>query len=104
MSFPQDWMASRRTCLLRYLVEVGGGALESVVAKAVLRVFDVNTRDDIRADLEHLKSQGCVADEWIGTGDGAGALRKVTITDRGEDAAYGRIEVPGVEKSRWKRA
>ena len=26
----------------------------------------------------------------------------VTITERGEDAAFGRVEVAGVERSRWK--
>ena len=99
MSFLEDWIASRRLFILRLLVEVNGTANEGVIYKAILNGgFARDSRDDIRQDLDHLKRNGCTTEEWLND-----SLRVVTLTERGEDAAYGRVEVAGVERSRWVR-
>lgn len=99
MSIKDDFDTSRRCWLLRLLIEVNGSANASVIYKAALHAgVGCNTRDDITEDLDHLKRHGCITDEWLD-----GAVRVATITDRGEDAAYGRVEIPGVDRSRWNR-
>ena len=99
MSFKDDWIASRRLFILRLLVEVGGAANEGVIYKAITKGgFAHDSRDDLRRDLDHLKAKGCTHEEWLND-----SLRVVTVTERGEDAAYGRVEVLGVETSRWDR-
>lgn len=98
-SFAEDWVKSRRQFILRLLVEIGGETSESNIYKACQRGgFSRDTRDDIRKDLDHLKAMGCTTEDWFNE-----SLRVVTVTERGEDAAYGRIEVAGIERSRWER-
>lgn len=98
-SFAETVATSRRTLILRLLVETGGAANESVINSCVRAGgFQAATRDDIRKDLDHLKEVGCTAEEWI-----EDRIRVVTVTERGEEAAHGRIDVAGVERSRWKR-
>jgi len=92
MSLKADWVAARRRFLLALLLECGGTANESVLYKAAQRGgFARDTRDEIRADLDHLRAQGCITEEWADT------VRVATLTERGEDASEGRIGVPGVE-------
>jgi hypothetical protein len=96
MSYADVMRASRRTFIVRLLVEAGGEANESVIRTCAFRGgFGHSTADDIRTDLDYLREQGCVTEEW------AGSLRVVTVTERGEDCARGKIEVEGVEASRW---
>jgi len=98
-TFAEDWAASRRLFILRLLVEVGGEANESVIFRTATKGgFSADTRDSIRQDLDHLKSYGCTTEDWLNA-----SLRVVKITERGEDAAYGRVDVAGVERSRWSR-
>ncbi|MDG3442432.1 hypothetical protein [Nitrospirillum amazonense] len=105
VSIQQDWVAGRRLYLLRYMEEVGGSALESLIMNAMMRAFDREGRGTILRDIDHLVAERCLEEEHITTGDGATSLRKLTLTvPRGEDAAYGRGDpVPGVQHSRWKR-
>jgi len=99
MSIKDDFAASRRTFILRLLVEGNGSANSSVIYRAAMHAgVGCRTRDDITADLDHLKRHGCITDEWLDE-----AVRIAEITDRGEDAAYGRVEIPGVDQSRWNR-
>jgi hypothetical protein len=96
MSFAEILTASRRVFILRLLAEVGD-ANESVIHTATLSGGVGNPgRDDIRRDLDHLKSVGCVEEDWLNA-----SLRVVGLTDRGRDAAHGRVKVDGVEHSRW---
>lgn len=98
MSFRDEWIASRRLFILRLLVEVDGEANESNIFRAVQQGgFSRDTREDVRADLDHLREMRCIAEQWFGK------VCVVKITPRGEDAAHGRIEVAGVERSRWER-
>ncbi|CUW41127.1 conserved protein of unknown function (putative bacteriophage protein GP26) [Magnetospirillum sp. XM-1] len=98
-SFAETVAASRRTFMLRLLVTLGSSANESVIASATTQGgFGQATRDDIRKDLDLLKARGCTTEEWFDN-----VVRVVTITERGEDAAHGRIDVAGVERSTWRR-
>ena len=101
--FRADLIGSRRTFILRLLVDADGYANESILMKHALKANPTASRDDIQADLTHLISIGCVSEEWIETPNGATAIRNISITPRGEDAAYGRLAVPGVWRSRWQR-
>lgn len=97
MSFKDDWTAARRVYLLRFLVRAGGEANESVICTMLEHGgFGRDTREDFRADIEHLKRGGCLTDAWLDE------VRVVSITERGDMAAQGRVEVLGVECSRWR--
>ena len=97
MSFKDDWIGSRRAHLLRFLVRAGGEANESVICTTMEHTgFGRDTREDFRGDITHLTRNGCVTDEWIDD------VRVVRITERGDMAAQGRVEVLGVECSRWR--
>lgn len=99
MGFAEDWTASRRLFVLRLLIEVGGEANEANVYKACQQGgFARDTRDDTRRDLDHLVKVGCVAQEWYND-----AVRVVKITERGREAAHGKVAVAGVERSDWER-
>ena len=93
MSLQQDWTTARRRFLLRLLLECGGTANEEVLCKAARRGgFQRDTRDALRGDLDHLRRLGCITENWAGT------IRVLRLTERGEDAAEGRIDVAGVER------
>lgn len=98
-----DLIGSRRTFILRLLVEADGYVNESILVKHALKANPTASREDIQADVAHLISVGCVSEDWIETPDGAKAIRNISITPRGEDAAHGRLSVPGVWRSRWQR-
>lgn len=99
MSFRDDWNASRRLFILRLLVEVGGEANESNIARAAFQGgFTRDTREDIRADLDRLRELRCITEEYFDA-----RVCVVKVTRRGDDAAHGRVEVAGVEQSRWER-
>lgn len=88
----------RRTFILRLLVTMGSTANESVIASAVSQGgFSRSTRDDVRKDLDLLKEKGCTTEDWFDD-----TVRVVKVTERGEDAAYGRIDVAGIDKSTWR--
>lgn len=90
--------ANRRLFILRLLVTGGCSANESVIATLTTHGgFAQVTRDDIRKDLDLLKERGCTTEDWFD-----GVVRVVSITERGEDAAYGRVQVAGVERSPWR--
>ncbi len=98
-----DLIGSRRTFILRLLVEVEGYVLESVLTKHILKAFPTASREDVQQDLAHLITNGCLAEKWTATPDGGRSIRNLVLTPRGEDAAFGRLEVPGVWRSRWDR-
>lgn len=99
MSFRDDWIASRRLFILRLLVEVGGEANESNIARAAFQGgFARDTREDIRSDLDHLREMRCIAETYFDD-----RVCVVKITSRGEDAAHGKVQVAGAERSRWER-
>ena len=98
VSFAETWVASRRLFLLRLLVEVDGEANESNLYKGAVRGgFARDPREAIRTDLDHLVKHRLATEDWLGD------VRVVKLTERGEECAYGRIAVEGVEKSRWNR-
>jgi hypothetical protein len=97
-AFTDFLAASRRLFLLRLLAELHGPANEGVLFSAVRHAgFGSATRDDLRRDLDLLRTSGAVTEEWIET------IRIVTLTERGEDCAAGRVAIEGVEHSVWRR-
>ena len=98
MNFEEVLVASRRLFVLRQIVECDGEIVESTLYKLACRRFHgQTTRESVRRDLDHLQGQHCVTENWDGN------ICRVAITERGEDAAFGKIDVVGVERSRWER-
>jgi hypothetical protein len=98
MSLRDSMIAARRLAILRLLAEYGGELNETVIRSALRRLgFKLASADDIRADLDRLAATGCLATRWEAT------LRVVALTERGDDAAHGRIAVEGVEQAPWSR-
>lgn len=97
MTFRDDWMQARRVQILRFLARTGGEANESVICTAMEHTgFGRDTREDFRGDIDHLRTHGCLREEWFEE------VRVVTLTERGDMAAQGRLEVPGVLCERWR--
>ena len=98
MSLREAMIAARRLAVLRLLVEYGGDLNESVIRTALRRSgFSLASAEDIRGDLDQLAGAGCLEARWVGR------LRVVALTERGEDAAHGRVVVDGVEHAPWRR-
>lgn len=87
----------RRTYLLRLVVESGGRMPETTLLAAAVHVWPIG-RDDLRADVGYLIKVGCLTRDWIAAATPFAAL---TASERGEDAACGRIKIEGVHKSLW---
>lgn len=87
--------ADRRLVILRCLSEDAGYSLnESVIQSALVALGHNVSRDRVRTDLEWLKEQGLVnLSQVMG-------VTVAYITGRGEDAAWGRVTVPGVKRPR----
>jgi hypothetical protein len=98
MSLRDAMIAARRQAELRLLAEYGDSLNEPIVRMTIRQLgFSLASADDVRADLDHLVRHGCLTERW------EGAIRIVRLTERGEDAAHGRIEVAGVERAPWRR-
>lgn len=97
-TFAEKFAAARRQWILRFLVEAGGVANDSVVVSAARAGgFEQTAAVTIRADLDHLEKAACITQEWIDK------VRVVKVSEKGEDVAYGRISVDGVEALPWRR-
>ena len=96
MSLRQSLIEARRAGILRLLAEYGGALNDAVIRLAIRRQgFSLASAEDVSGDLDHLAASGCLAERW------EGRLRVVQLTLRGEDAAYGRVAVDGVEHATW---
>jgi hypothetical protein len=102
-SLTDDLTASRRTAILRLLVSAGVPVPEGVALKNGNALAPEASRAVLREDLDHLVKTGCLSEAWINPPDGGNSIRRFTATERGEDAAEGRVDVPGVWKSVWRR-
>ena len=99
MSLRDAMIAARRLAVLRLLAECDGELNEAVIRSALRRIgFGLAGADDVRGDLDHLAEAGCLMPRW------EGRLRVVALTERGEDAAFGRVVIDGVEHAPWRRA
>ena len=82
-----------RITLLRLLEESPGYELNEAILTDGTEPYGFNpSRDRIRTELSWLEDQGLV-----GLDDGPGIM-VATLTERGLDAAHGRVTVPGVRK------
>lgn len=98
MNFRDEFAARRRLDTLRLLVRLNGTANEDVIVSSLRHEGDhVTPRDVFRADLDHLKTFGLLREQLVVD------LRIVTLTERGEDVAFGRLDAPGVWHEIWHR-
>jgi hypothetical protein len=98
MSLRQALIEARRQSILRLLAEYADALNEAVLRTTIRRLgFTLASAEDIGGDLDHLARHGCLDQRWEGD------LRVVALTLRGEDCAYGRIAVEGVESTKWRR-
>jgi len=95
MTLAEAWKATRRQTMLRLIDKVGGSANETVLCVALENAgFHRDPRSEFRDDLDYLVRQRCLTEEWNDD------MRVVTLTERGGDAATGRIHVTGVAHDR----
>jgi len=98
MSLRQALIEARRQTILRLLADYADALNEAVLRTSIRRLgFSLASAEDIGFDLDHLIRHGCLEQRWEGD------LRVVALTLRGEDCAYGRIAVDGVECTPWRR-
>ena len=85
----------RRLVILRVLLESAAyTANEYLLHSMVERLGHVVSTDRIHTDLAWLKEQGLICVDDVAT------VLVAKLQARGEDAARGRVEVPGVKRPR----
>ncbi|PZQ46320.1 MAG: hypothetical protein DI551_05240 [Micavibrio aeruginosavorus] len=98
MKFKDILDSDRRLAILRLLTDVNGQANDSVIHKALDALGHANQpRNQIRKDLQFLENNGLANIEWLED------VMIVSITERGDDAAHGRVDVVGVSRPRIGR-
>ncbi len=98
MSERELHIAARRLELLRALAQLGGEENGTALLRILRAAYRTLAHDEFESDLAHLRRQGCISERWAGT------LRIVDLTERGTDAAHGRVAVEGVLHERWRDA
>lgn len=94
MSFADALTADRRLATLRTLQDLDGHANESVLLDALhLLGHSRTTPDDVRADLAHLRDAGAITLTYFGD-----KVAVAHLSQRGLDAAAGRIALAGVKR------
>lgn len=95
MSLAEIQAEHRRIAILRMLAEQPEyRSNASVLADALPRVAHVSaTRSQVLAEIAYLETIGAVRQDDLGNG-----VVGVELTDRGHDAAQGRIVLPGVKR------
>lgn len=84
--------ADLRLAVLQILAEAGGAANRHIVGAELPGTGHDVGADRLRTELGWLSEQGLV------DLDSPDALSVATLTERGYDAAHGRITVPGVRR------
>lgn len=85
----------QRLVLLRSLQDCGGDANESVLQTCLDTYGHRVGRDAVRVHLAWLAEMGLVSVSSV-----SGCM-VATMTGRGQDAAEGRVQVPGIKKPRF---
>ena len=84
-----------RITLLRLLAEQPDYTLNESILADLSTAYGFNpSRDRVRTELAWLREQGLVTTEDLG------GFVVATLTERGEDAARGRVVVPGIKRPR----
>lgn len=92
-SFAEHMTEDRRLAILRFLAAAPGySGNEGLLRQALLTIGHNVARDVLRTDIAWLAEQGLATTEELGD------VWVATITPRGEDAAAGRAQVPGVKR------
>ena len=95
MSIADIWVGNRRQDILRLFDKVHGIANQDVICAAMEESsFGRDPRAAFRSDLDYLVRVGCLTEDWNDD------VRVLTLTERGCDAAHGRVVVPGVAHER----
>ena len=95
MNFADLLAAETRLLILSALGEDSGYSHNELILQSILDAFGQRvSRDRLRTELHWLAEQGLVTLK-----DVSGVL-VATLTRRGEDAAVGRVTVPGVRRPR----
>lgn len=95
MSYRDIVIADIRLAVLQLLEEDPGYSYNERILKRLLGELghDVST-DQLRTQIAWMQEQGLVTSEQVAD------LLVVRLTNRGEDAALGRAQVPGVARPR----
>lgn len=93
MNYSDHVAAARRLALLAILAESAGySAADSLLRMQAEQIGHAAGLETIQADLAWLRDSG------LATLREVGGIYIATLTARGEDAARGRIHVPGVAR------
>ncbi len=94
-NFAELIASDMRLVILRCLNEDPGYSLNESIIQAMLGALGHNvSRDRVRTELAWLAEQGLVTVATVVN------IQVATLTQRGEDAAAGRVTVPGVKRPR----
>jgi len=95
MSYSELIISDVRLVILRALAEDAGYSHNEIILRDILAMMGHRVSGDVlRAQLQWLSEQGLVK-----TGN-AGNLIVATLTDKGEDVAFGVATCPGVKRPR----
>jgi len=91
----QTFTEDRRLVILRILLESDGYRANEFILQSMLERFGHTISADlVRTELAWLAEQGLIAVDVVAD------VRIGQLLGRGEDAARGRVEVPGVKRPR----
>lgn len=97
MSFSDFLREDQRLVILRILSELPSyRGNSSVIANLLDRFGHAPSRDQVKAELRWLADVGTL------TVDDAGSVLVVTLTERGQAAAEGRVKIDGIARPRAK--
>lgn len=95
MSFSDFLREDQRLVMLRILSELPSyRGNSSVIANLLHRLGHSPSRDQVKAELRWLADVGALAI------DEAGSVLVATLTERGQDAAEGRVCIDGIARPR----
>ena len=97
MNYARYIREDRRLIALRVLAEAPGHTINHFVLHTILGALGhCLSRDQVRGECAWLAEQGLVTVAEHGQDDAAIAV--ITLTQRGDDVAAGRVTVPGVKR------
>ncbi|HLJ65194.1 MAG TPA: ArsR family transcriptional regulator [Stellaceae bacterium] len=95
MKFSETIAADRRLSLLELLGRASGATANHAILHSGLDELGHRcSRDQVRTELAWLQEQGLVTLRRVE--HGSASILVARLTERGEDAAKGRVRIPGV--------
>ena len=94
MSFADLVSQHRRISILRVLAEAPENSANDAILHSALEELGMAcSRDQVRGELAWLEEQGLLKQEHVSE-----RISVVTLTQRGDDVAAGRVVQPGVKR------